>query len=195
MRIRISLRKGEREALLKRLHQAYAKGEVRLTRRIHALLYFFEGKSVTEIVELLGLSGQTIYNYLKAFILNRLDSLVYKRPPGPFRFRRQAIHTVCCFLQPLCVGQGIMPVDPHHRSLQLILWGLGKPPAVAAGAGTVLRLLFDKFCVLGICHRRFADEKIWQIHFMLFPGSWINWVPHFKGPLGNQNRFRFKRQP
>lgn len=82
MRIRISLRKGEREALLKRLHQAYKQGNVRLIRRIHALLYFFEGKPVAEIVEVLGLSVQTIYNYLKAFILNRLDSLVYKRPPG-----------------------------------------------------------------------------------------------------------------
>ena len=36
MRIRVSLRKGEWEALLKRLHQAYAKGEVRLLRRIHS---------------------------------------------------------------------------------------------------------------------------------------------------------------
>jgi transposase len=82
MRIRISLRKGERAALLDRLHQAYQKGEVRLLRRIHALLYFFEGKTVAEIVEVLDLSVQTIYNYLKAFILNRLDSLVYQRPPG-----------------------------------------------------------------------------------------------------------------
>jgi transposase len=82
MRIRISLRKGEWEALVKRLQQAYKNGEVRLIRRIQALLYFFEGKTVAEIVALLGLSVQTIYNYLKAFILNRLDSLVYKRPPG-----------------------------------------------------------------------------------------------------------------
>jgi transposase len=82
MRIRISLRKGEWEALLKRLHQAYAKGEVRLLKRIHALLYLFEGKSVAEVAELLTLSEQAIYNYMKAFILKRLDSLVYQRPPG-----------------------------------------------------------------------------------------------------------------
>jgi len=82
MRMRISLRKGEWEALLKRLHRAYAKGEVRLLKRIHALLYIFEGKSVAEVAELLSLSEQTIYNYVKGFILNRLDSLVYQRPPG-----------------------------------------------------------------------------------------------------------------
>jgi transposase len=82
MRIRVSLRKGEWQGLLERLQQAYGKGEVRLLRRIHALMYFFEGKSVAEIAELLKVSEQTIYNYVKAFMLNRLDSLVYKRPPG-----------------------------------------------------------------------------------------------------------------
>jgi transposase len=82
MRIRVSLRKGEKEALFERLHRAYAKGEVRLLRRIHILLYFFEGKSVAEIAELFQLSEQTVYNYVKAFILKRLDSLGYKRPPG-----------------------------------------------------------------------------------------------------------------
>ena len=71
MRIRVSLRKGEKEALFERLHRAYAKGEVRLIRRIHVLLYFFEGKPVAEIAEWFKLSEQTVYNYVKAFILKR----------------------------------------------------------------------------------------------------------------------------
>ena len=82
MYIRLSLRKGELEALLKRLQQAYAQGELRLIKRIHALLYILEGKSVFEVAELLRLSSQTIYNYITAFILQRLESLKYKRPPG-----------------------------------------------------------------------------------------------------------------
>ena len=82
MNIRLSLRKGEWEALLERLQQAYARGELRLIKRIHALLYLIEGKSVSEVVDLLKLSVQTIYNYISAFVLNRLDSLVYQRPPG-----------------------------------------------------------------------------------------------------------------
>ena len=53
-----------------------------MLRRIHTLLYLFEGKSVAEVAELLRLSEQAIYNYVKAFILKRLDSLVYQRPPG-----------------------------------------------------------------------------------------------------------------
>lgn len=82
MQIRLSLRKGELEGLLKRLQQAYARGELRLIKRIHALLYLIEGKTVAEVAEILKLSLQTIYNYLTAFILNRLDSLVYHCPPG-----------------------------------------------------------------------------------------------------------------
>lgn len=82
MNIRLSLRKGEWEALLERLQQAYARGELRLIKRIQALLYILEGKSVSEVVDILQLSVQTIYNYISAFVLNRLESLVYHRPPG-----------------------------------------------------------------------------------------------------------------
>jgi transposase len=82
MHIRLSLRKGELEALLERLRQAYAQGELRLIKRIHALLSIIEGKPVSEVANLLKLSSQAIYNYITAFVLKRLDSLVYKRPPG-----------------------------------------------------------------------------------------------------------------
>jgi transposase len=82
MHIRLSLRKGELEAILKRLQQAYARGELRLIKRIHALLYIIEGKSVADVAEILKLSLQTIYNYITAFVLERLDSLVYHSPPG-----------------------------------------------------------------------------------------------------------------
>jgi len=82
MRIRLSLGKDKRNALLERLHQAYAIGQLRLIKRIHALLYIVEGKSVTEVAEILNLSEQSIRNYVKAFILKGLSSLIYRRPPG-----------------------------------------------------------------------------------------------------------------
>ena len=69
-------------ALYERLHQAYAKGQLRLIKRIHVLLYLADGKSVAQVAEILQLSQQTIYNYIKALVLKGLDSLVYKRPPG-----------------------------------------------------------------------------------------------------------------
>jgi transposase len=82
MRIRLSLGKDMLNALLERLHRAYAIGQLRLIKRIHALLYVIEGKSVAEVAEILDLSEQSVRNYVRVFILKGLESLVYKRPPG-----------------------------------------------------------------------------------------------------------------
>jgi len=55
---------------------------LRLLKRIHALLYVSEGKPVSEVMAILQLSQQSVYNYVKAFILHGLDSLHYQRPSG-----------------------------------------------------------------------------------------------------------------
>ena len=68
--------------LYDRLQQAYAMGQLRLVKRIHALLYIIDGKDVAEVATILGLSLQTVYNYVKAFILRQFDSLVYRFSPG-----------------------------------------------------------------------------------------------------------------
>ena len=80
--IHIGLRKGEMERILKRLRLAYERGEVRVVRRIQVMLYLFDGKRVAEIVELVGVSRQTVYNYVVEFIRRRLGSFEYRRPPG-----------------------------------------------------------------------------------------------------------------
>jgi transposase len=82
MRIRISLKSSRYEKLIERLREAYASGQVRLVRRIHALVYTIDGKTVDEVVAILALSEQSVYDYVKAFILKGLDSLVYQRPSG-----------------------------------------------------------------------------------------------------------------
>jgi len=82
MRIRLSLGKEKIESLLKRLHQAYAVGHLRLIKRIHAVLYIVEGKPVAQVAEILALSEQAVRNYVKAFVLKGLNSLVYHHPPG-----------------------------------------------------------------------------------------------------------------
>lgn len=82
MRIRLRLHQRTREALIQRLHQAYARRQVRLIKRIHALLYILDGRGVDEVAALLALSARSVYNYVRAFILRGLDSLVYRRPPG-----------------------------------------------------------------------------------------------------------------
>jgi transposase len=82
MRIRISLSSQSRASLLDRLHRAYTLGQLRLVKRIHALLYVADNQSVADVSEILALSPQAVYNYLAAFILKGLDSLVYQRPSG-----------------------------------------------------------------------------------------------------------------
>jgi len=69
-------------SLYERLHKAYAMGQLRLVKRIHALLYIIENKEVADVANMLNLSPQAIYNYVKTFILNKLDSLVYRFSPG-----------------------------------------------------------------------------------------------------------------
>ena len=82
MRIRLSLGKDKKIALLERLHQAYVIGHLRLIKRIHGLLDIADGKSVAQVAETLNLSEQSVRNYVTAFIVKGLNSLVYRRPPG-----------------------------------------------------------------------------------------------------------------
>lgn len=82
MEIRIRLSRETRQSILDQLQRAYGSGHVRLIRRIHALLYISDGKSVAEVAEILHLGGQTVRDYLRAFVLKGLESLQYKRPSG-----------------------------------------------------------------------------------------------------------------
>lgn len=99
MRIRLTLSNELREQLLTYLHQAYQRGHLRLLKRIHALLYVSEGKAVTEIMAILQLSQQSVYNYLKAFLLHGLDSLHYRRPSGrPPKLTKSQKQELCALI-------------------------------------------------------------------------------------------------
>lgn len=83
MRIRITLNRGLRQAVMQRLQQAYRSGAIRLIKRIHALLALIdEGKTVKEVAEFFNLGEQTVRDYLNAFCRRGVASLRYKRPPG-----------------------------------------------------------------------------------------------------------------
>lgn len=82
MHIRIRLTNSSRKSLGERLQQAYARGHLRLVKRIHALLCIMEGESVAEVSTLLGLGEQTVRDYVHAFIRKGVDSLVYHKPSG-----------------------------------------------------------------------------------------------------------------
>jgi len=83
--IRIAFRAETRKALITRLHDAYASHTTRLVRRIHALIALADGTAVREIAQLLAVGEQTIRDWLHAFLLRGVASLVYRpregRPP------------------------------------------------------------------------------------------------------------------
>lgn len=83
MGIRIRLSRELRQSVYQRLQEAYRRRDIRLIRRIHALLMVIdEGKAVSEVAALLQIGEQTVRDYVCAFIHKGVASLVYKRPPG-----------------------------------------------------------------------------------------------------------------
>jgi len=82
MQIRIRLSNSSHKSMLERLHQAYAAGQIRLVKRIHALLALVEGHSVAEVAAQLHLGEQTVRDYVQAFIGKGVDSLHYQKPSG-----------------------------------------------------------------------------------------------------------------
>ena len=82
MQIRICLSSSSRRSLVERLQQAYAGGHLRLVKRIQALLYVVDDKSVAEVSGLLHLGEQTVRDYICTFLLKGVDSLSYQRPSG-----------------------------------------------------------------------------------------------------------------
>lgn len=82
MSFKIRLSPSLRKSLAERLQQAYASGQLRLVKRIHALLQLAAGQSVKEVAALLGLGDQTVRDYLAGCLRQGLASLVYRRAPG-----------------------------------------------------------------------------------------------------------------
>src|SRR4030095_7496604 len=70
-----------RKQLYRRLQQAYGSGNLRVVRRIQALLALADNQSVQEVAEMLNLGQQTLRDYRNAFLLQGVSSLGYTRPP------------------------------------------------------------------------------------------------------------------
>ena len=82
MNISIRFTRPTIKLLIAHLKQAYAAGDLRLVRRISALLGLANGKTVAQVAETLAVSRQAVYDWLKAFMLDGAESLVYRRSPG-----------------------------------------------------------------------------------------------------------------
>ena len=79
MRIRISLKSEEWKKLLACLQQAYARGRLRLVKRIHALIYILTDKAVEEVSQILDLSESAVSHQLRRL---REMALVKRRREG-----------------------------------------------------------------------------------------------------------------
>ncbi len=82
MHYRIRLTHEMRQAVIEHLERAYQAAHLRLIKRIHAVLYVVDNKSVAEVSALLHLGEQTVRDYVHAFLLKGVESLRYRRPPG-----------------------------------------------------------------------------------------------------------------
>jgi len=82
MNISIRFTRPTVKLLVQRLKQAYDRGDLRLVRRVSALLGLAKGETVIQVAETLSTSRQAIYDWLKAFMQCGVGSLVYRRLPG-----------------------------------------------------------------------------------------------------------------
>lgn len=87
---RITFEKETVKELEQQLHKAYDKGNIRLVRRIAALLAIARGEGLSQVEEQWNLSHQTVYHWLDAFVRQGQESLVYAKPSGrPARLTKQ----------------------------------------------------------------------------------------------------------
>ena len=68
--------------LIQHLKDAYDAGALRSVRRISVLLGLAKGESVIEVAQTFSVSRQTVYAWLKDYLLRGVESVTYCRPTG-----------------------------------------------------------------------------------------------------------------
>jgi hypothetical protein len=76
-----------RKQFYRRLQQTYARGALRLVKRIHALFALAEDMSVQEVAVMLGLGEQTVRDYRNLSLLKRLAGVFAIDLHGCGRFK------------------------------------------------------------------------------------------------------------
>lgn len=79
---RITISNETVKQLKSELQAAYRRGDLRAVRRISVLVMIGERLGLGSILALWQVSQQTVYEWLKAFLLKGWDSLVYGKAPG-----------------------------------------------------------------------------------------------------------------
>jgi len=82
MNISIRFTRQTVKMLIGRLQHAYRVGDLRLVRRVSALLDLARETTVAQVAEIYSVSRQTVYDWLKALMCHGENSLAYRRSPG-----------------------------------------------------------------------------------------------------------------
>ena len=77
MNFRIRYNREKIKELISALHKAYELGDIHVVKRVSAILRLHEGQSVSNISQILGVTLQPVYNWLKAFLLRGCDSFEF----------------------------------------------------------------------------------------------------------------------
>jgi transposase len=89
------------------LRQGFRDGDVRVVRRVQALLEVGAGRPVALVAERLGLDATTVYGWLHVFLIEGLTSLRYGRAPGrPSKLTPSQKRRLCALVEegPLAAG-------------------------------------------------------------------------------------------
>lgn len=82
MTIKIRHSRKKVKELMSLLQRAYECGDIRGVKQISAILHIHEKQPVKAVAEVFGVTVQTVYNWIKAFLLEGCASFQLKRSPG-----------------------------------------------------------------------------------------------------------------
>jgi len=80
--IKIRFTQATTTVLIEALHRAYAAGNLRLVKRISALLDVVKDEAIQDIAEKYGVARQTVSRWIAEFLLEGIDSLKYEKSSG-----------------------------------------------------------------------------------------------------------------
>lgn len=79
---RVTISRHTVKQLKDELRKAYDRGDLRAVRRLSVLVMIGERMALSIILTVWGVSQQTVYNWLRAFVLEGLDGIEYRTAPG-----------------------------------------------------------------------------------------------------------------
>ncbi len=80
--VRLTLTRETVKQLKGELQKAYQRGDLRSVRRLSVLVMIGERMGMVVILAIWDISAQTVYNWLKDFVENRFEGIVYRKGPG-----------------------------------------------------------------------------------------------------------------